>query len=187
MKVSCRLSYVWLAIWMLVSCLPFGAEARSGSGHFSPMSRSSKDVSEMHAQAAPGAPSTPQSGRSSSATLGSSGATQGSGGPSRAAGPTPSVGPSSTLPNPMPPIPSVAPLSPQLPTTQSTAGGTARQDTSGSSSGAGGTSSEATPSVPGGGGKTLADCMSFWEPATHMTKAEWRRACQRTLNRLHGS
>lgn len=31
---------------------------------------------------------------------------------------------------------------------------------------------------------TLADCMSFWEPATHMTKTEWRRACIRTRNAL---
>jgi hypothetical protein len=27
--------------------------------------------------------------------------------------------------------------------------------------------------------------MKFWEPATHMTKQEWRFACQRTQNRLH--
>ena len=44
-----------------------------------------------------------------------------------------------------------------------------------------GTSSEQTPSQPGGGGKTLADCMGFWEPATHMTKTEWRAACLRTM------
>jgi hypothetical protein len=23
--------------------------------------------------------------------------------------------------------------------------------------------------------------MDFWEPATHMTKTEWRAACKRTL------
>jgi hypothetical protein len=23
--------------------------------------------------------------------------------------------------------------------------------------------------------------MGFWEPATHMTKAEWRVACKRTM------
>ena len=28
---------------------------------------------------------------------------------------------------------------------------------------------------------TLANCMKQWEPATHMTKAEWRATCQRTL------
>jgi hypothetical protein len=29
---------------------------------------------------------------------------------------------------------------------------------------------------------TLSDCMSFWDPGTHMSKSEWRRTCQRTLN-----
>jgi hypothetical protein len=23
-------------------------------------------------------------------------------------------------------------------------------------------------------------CMSYWDPGTHMTKAEWRRTCERT-------
>jgi hypothetical protein len=26
--------------------------------------------------------------------------------------------------------------------------------------------------------------MGFWDKGTHMTKREWRSACQRTLNRL---
>jgi hypothetical protein len=26
--------------------------------------------------------------------------------------------------------------------------------------------------------------MGFWDSGTHMTRAEWRRACQRTRNRL---
>jgi hypothetical protein len=29
-------------------------------------------------------------------------------------------------------------------------------------------------------GKTLEDCMAVWEPATHMTKEQWRRVCSRT-------
>jgi hypothetical protein len=29
---------------------------------------------------------------------------------------------------------------------------------------------------------TLGDCMSFWDPGTHMSKSEWRLTCQRTLN-----
>jgi hypothetical protein len=29
---------------------------------------------------------------------------------------------------------------------------------------------------------TLADCMSYWDAGTHMSKAEWRRTCQRTRN-----
>jgi hypothetical protein len=58
-------------------------------------------------------------------------------------------------------------------------GGTARQGSLALSPG-----SEAAPSAPGGGGKTLNDCMGFWEPATHMSKQEWKAACQRTLGRL---
>jgi hypothetical protein len=30
--------------------------------------------------------------------------------------------------------------------------------------------------------ETLEDCTSFWDPGTHMSKSEWREACQRTLN-----
>ena len=44
----------------------------------------------------------------------------------------------------------------------------------------GGTSRQGGGSTPGGGGSTLADCMSFWEPATHMSKSEWRSTCQRS-------
>ena len=39
-------------------------------------------------------------------------------------------------------------------------------------------------SQPGGGGDTLADCMALWEPATHMSKVEWRQTCKRTLNAI---
>jgi hypothetical protein len=28
--------------------------------------------------------------------------------------------------------------------------------------------------------ETLAQCMGYWDAGTHMSKAEWRRACQRT-------
>jgi hypothetical protein len=44
--------------------------------------------------------------------------------------------------------------------------------------------SQVAPSLPGGGGGTLKDCMAFWDRATHMTKIEWKAACQRTLHRL---
>jgi hypothetical protein len=40
----------------------------------------------------------------------------------------------------------------------------------------------AAPDHSGGGGASLAACMGFWEPATHMTKTEWRTTCIRTLN-----
>jgi hypothetical protein len=31
------------------------------------------------------------------------------------------------------------------------------------------------------GGKSLADCMGFWDAATHMSKVEWRAACKRSM------
>ena len=34
----------------------------------------------------------------------------------------------------------------------------------------------------GGGAETLASCMGFWDRSTHMTRAEWRQTCNRTLN-----
>jgi hypothetical protein len=30
----------------------------------------------------------------------------------------------------------------------------------------------------------LPSCLAMWEPATHMTKREWARACQRVAERL---
>jgi hypothetical protein len=90
----------------------------------------------------------------------------------------PSTGPSSTL-GPMQPLQPIPPLAQPLPT-QITGGGTATNLAL--SPGSGSTSpSESAPSVPGGGGKTLADCMGFWDKETHMSKAEWRAACKRTM------
>ena len=34
----------------------------------------------------------------------------------------------------------------------------------------------------GGGGSTLTDCMSIWDPTTDMSKSEWKATCIRTLN-----
>jgi hypothetical protein len=34
----------------------------------------------------------------------------------------------------------------------------------------------------GGGGPTLADCMSIWDPLTDMSKSEWKATCVRTMN-----
>jgi hypothetical protein len=42
--------------------------------------------------------------------------------------------------------------------------------------------SESAPSSPGGGGKSLAACMGFWDAGTHMTKPEWRAACKRSMS-----
>jgi hypothetical protein len=30
----------------------------------------------------------------------------------------------------------------------------------------------------------MADCMAIWEPATHMTKQQWRRTCKMSLKEL---
>ena len=87
----------------------------------------------------------------------------------------------------MPQVAPVAPLSPQLPTQFATGGALQQPNLAlspGIPSSPGNSSaspSESAPSAPGGGGKTLADCMRFWDRETHMTKAEWRAACQRTM------
>src|SRR5262245_23326998 len=39
-------------------------------------------------------------------------------------------------------------------------------------------------STPGGGREGLAACLEFWDCATHMTKAEWKAACERSVHRL---
>jgi len=39
--------------------------------------------------------------------------------------------------------------------------------------------------LDGGQPETLAQCMSFWDPTTQMTKSEWRDTCQRTQNGLN--
>jgi hypothetical protein len=43
-----------------------------------------------------------------------------------------------------------------------------------------GSPSESAPSSPGGGGRTLAACMGFWDAGTHMSKSE-RAACKRSM------
>jgi len=58
----------------------------------------------------------------------------------------------------------VGPL-PPAPTTVTTA-------TTGGSSGI---------ALQGGGRDTLEGCISFWDRATHMSKAEWKVACQRSI------
>jgi hypothetical protein len=35
---------------------------------------------------------------------------------------------------------------------------------------------------PLAGSSGNCDCMGYWEPATPMSKSEWRQACRRTLN-----
>lgn len=96
--------------------------------------------------------------------------------------PAPAPGNAATLQSPAPEAPAVAPLPQQLPTAIS-GGGEPPANSMALSPGGTLTSSptEAEPSRPGGGGKSLADCMRFWEPATHMTKVQWRAACLRTM------
>jgi hypothetical protein len=79
----------------------------------------------------------------------------------------------------MPELATIAPLSPQLPTQFSTGG--VVQPNMALSPGVSPSSSESAPSAPGGGGKSLADCMGFWDRETHMTKTEWKAACVRTM------
>ena len=93
---------------------------------------------------------------------------------------TPGLPPPAATVQPAPQQESVSPLSPQTPPAAASGGGSARKGSLALSPG-----SETNPSAPGGGGKSLADCMGFWEPATHMTKQEWKSACQRTIGRLN--
>ena len=89
---------------------------------------------------------------------------------------TPSTGPSDGLP-PRQELPqTIAPSLPQLPDQFATGGSSGVDLSSGSSS-----PSQSAPSTPGGGGKGLAACMGFWEPATHMSRPEWRATCLRTM------
>jgi hypothetical protein len=105
------------------------------------------------------------------------------------------VNPAATPANPAPssavgsPSPSLAPLPPQSPpltTVPLSSGGVPANRTTPLTSGGSPNPSEVA-STPGGGGKTLEDCMSFWDRGTHMTKAEWRAACKRTIARIGGS
>jgi hypothetical protein len=48
----------------------------------------------------------------------------------------------------------------------------------------GGSSGVALPETPGGGREGLAACMEFWDSGTHMSKAEWKAACERSVNHL---
>ena len=37
---------------------------------------------------------------------------------------------------------------------------------------------------PSSASDALTSCLAMWEPATHMTKREWSRACRRVAERL---
>ena len=70
----------------------------------------------------------------------------------------------------------IAPLSITTSTSNSTAVPTALPT--------GGSSGVALPETPGGGREGLAACMEFWDSGTHMTKAEWKASCERSVHRL---
>gem|GEM_PF-4306724 len=136
-----------------------------------------------HAQA-PSAPSSPSPPALTSP--GAPGSSLTPGGPRPPGSPVPADAASPRAPPPAiappaPQAPKVAPLAPPV-TPNVLSGGAASQR--GASVLAPGTPGQSAPSTPGGGGKTLEDCMRFWEPATHMTKREWRAACRRTLHRI---
>ena len=91
------------------------------------------------------------------------------------------VTPPPAIAAPMPELAPNAPLSPQLPTQFATGGVTRPNMALSPSASSSASPSESAPSVPGGGGKSLADCMGFWDRETHMSKAEWKAACVRTM------
>jgi hypothetical protein len=78
--------------------------------------------------------------------------------------PTPT--PAAAIGAPAPPAAAVAPLSAAIPSSTALA--------TGGSSGV---------SLPGGGHEGLQACLEFWDRETHMTKAEWKVACQDSIRR----
>ena len=91
------------------------------------------------------------------------------------------VTPPSAIAAPEPKFAPIAPLSPQLPTQFATGGVTQPNLALSPSASSAPSPSESAPSAPGGGGKSLADCIGFWDPETHTSKAEWKAACARTM------
>ena len=58
------------------------------------------------------------------------------------------------------------------------------QTSSGSGSGQGSGQPFSTRSGKNALNETVTDCMKIWEPATHMSKADWQRTCRRVQGRL---
>ena len=91
--------------------------------------------------------------------------------------------PPSAIGTPMTSAPSIAPLSAQISSTPLT-GGAVRNDRLPAPTPPSDSPSQSAQSTAGGGGRTLQDCMRFWDQGTHMSKSEWRTACQRSAHRL---
>jgi len=170
----CRVCFMAAAVGLAAPLLSLLAMAR--------------EVESAPARAAASGPRVAQLGRSGGGSpaparpsgSGSSGGVINSGPPASPASPSTSA-PASQLGAPAPQAPAIAPLSPQLPSQFATGGGTASGNLALSPGSTQPSPSEQSPSAPGGGGKTLAACMGFWERATHMSKSEWRAACKRTM------
>ena len=90
--------------------------------------------------------------------------------------------PSSAIGTPMTARPAIQPLSPQA--AAPLGGGSVRTDKMPAPSASSTSPSESAQSTAGGGGRTLEDCIKFWDRGTHMTKSEWRTACARSQRRL---
>src|SRR6185295_17522580 len=95
--------------------------------------------------------------------------------------PAATVMPPPEIAQPLPELAPLAPISPQLPTQFSTGGTLLPNMALSPNASSSASPSGSAPSTPGGGGKSLADCMGFWDRATHMSKAEWKAACVRSM------
>lgn len=107
--------------------------------------------------------------------LGSSGTTATGGGAANEGASTGTSGSASTADPSSGSVEQPAPLTGRVPGQQ-----VSPQTTSPSELSSGGTA-RTDNSRQGAAGHTLETCMQVWEPATHMTKDEWRRTCERTL------
>jgi hypothetical protein len=171
-----RLPFVALLSLLVI---PNGANAKGGHSHGRiskaalPLTANSAAVNASAALAAPAAAATPAPKAPSLPVAV----------PAAAPAPTPGA----VIGAPTTQLQPIAPLSPPVTTTTLTAGGTARTDTLTSSSGSSSSPSETAASTAGGGGKSLQDCMAFWDRDAHMTKAEWKGACSRSVHRLENT
>ena len=154
------------------------AQARGGGGHGGGMARSPAPIAHMPAMPAPlpaAAASTAASASALARTINSSTVIN-----AVPLAPAAAASPPSAIGDPMPQLAPIAPLSPQLPEQFATSS-IVRPNLALTPGTSPGSPSETAPSAPGGGGDTLADCMGFWDRGTHMTKAEWKAACVRSI------
>jgi len=153
--------------------LPGTSQAKGGHSHSRSQARAAATQDPVAQTLAAGTASNAGTSSSSSRPKG--------GGSAPAPTTPPAPAPSSVIGTPAQRQQPLAPLSSPVTTTTLTAGGSSRTDSATPSS----TSpSESAQSIAGGGGKTLQSCIDFWDPQTHMSKAEWKGACSRSQHRL---